>query len=127
VRVERIDDSLFAALYRYPWPGNVRELENVIQRAVIYCRDGVLSAQHLPPHVVMCQAGPSNDGTSLGSEPHDFIDARTRRGQRVAVSEREIIEEALFKYNYSRTNTAKSLGISRVTLYNKMKKYGMSK
>jgi DNA-binding NtrC family response regulator len=127
VHVERIDDSLYASLYRYPWPGNVRELENVIQRAVIYCRDGVLSAQHLPPHVVMCQAGPSNDGTTLSTEHHDFIDVRTRLGQRVAISEREIIEEALFKNNYSRTNTAKSLGISRVTLYNKMKKYGMSK
>lgn len=127
VHVDRIDDSLYAALYRYPWPGNVRELENVIQRAVIYCRDGLLSAQHLPPHVVMCQAGPSNDGSKLDVENHEFISARTRLGQRVAVSEREIIEEALFKNNYSRTNTAKSLGISRVTLYNKMKKYGMSK
>ncbi|MBI5759811.1 MAG: sigma-54-dependent Fis family transcriptional regulator [Planctomycetales bacterium] len=127
IQVHRIDDSLYAALYRYPWPGNVRELENVIQRAVIYCREGVLSAQHLPPHVVMCQAGPSNDGTTQQFTQNEFSDARTRLGQRIAVSEREIIEEALFKNNYSRTNTAKSLGISRVTLYNKMKKYGMSK
>ena len=127
IQVQRIDDSLYAALYRYPWPGNVCELENVIQRAVIYCREGVLSAQHLPPHVVLCQAGPSNDGTTQGSIQNESSDVRRRLGQRIATSEREIIEEALFKNNYSRTNTAKSLGISRVTLYNKMKKYGMSK
>ena len=41
--------------------------------------------------------------------------------------EREVIEQTLFQNNYSRTHTARALGISRVTLYNKMKKYGMTK
>lgn len=127
VRIERIDDSLFAALHRYPWPGNVRELEHVIQRAVIYSRDGILSAQQLPSHVVMCLAGPGNDGRLLDDSQLDEEHVRSSLGQQVALSEREIIEQALFKNNYSRTSTAKSLGISRVTLYNKMKKYGMSK
>lgn len=127
VVVERVEESLFAALMRYPWPGNVRELEHVIQRAVIYCRNGVLAAQQLPSHVVMCQAGPSNDGNTL---PQRFMEgevAMSSLGQQVAFSEREIIEQTLFQHNNSRTHTAKALGISRVTLYNKMKKYGMTK
>lgn len=129
IRIDRIDDSLYAALYRYPWPGNVRELEHVIQRAVIYSRNGSLSAEQLPSHVVMCMAGPGNEGQAVTDHLNNFEQQPTRSslGQQVAFSEREIIEQALFKNNYSRTGTAKSLGISRVTLYNKMKKYGMTK
>lgn len=128
IPVNEIDDSLYAALLKYPWPGNVRELEHVIQRAVIYCRDGRLTAAHLPAHVVMCQAGPGNDGRQM----NDMGDTADRTGApslgaQVALSEREIIEQTLFKNNNSRTSTAKALGISRVTLYNKMKKYGMMK
>lgn len=45
--------------------------------------------------------------------------------RQISLTEREIIEQTLLKNNFSRTNSAKELGISRVTLYNKMKKYGM--
>ncbi len=129
IPIHRIDDSLFNCLLKYPWPGNVRELEHVVQRAVIYCRDGVLSAAHLPAHVVMCMAGPGNDGksvTAMADEATIPQPSTGSLGAQVALSEREIIEQALFKNNNSRTNTAKALGISRVTLYNKMKKYGMT-
>ncbi|MBI3866575.1 MAG: sigma-54-dependent Fis family transcriptional regulator [Planctomycetia bacterium] len=127
VQIARIDNGLFSALVNYPWPGNVRELEHVIQRAVIYCRDGVLSDRHLPGHVVACVPGPSQEG---GPQFDRFIEAdfvRGSLGRQVAVSERDIIEQTLFQNNHSRTNTAKALGISRVTLYNKMKKYGITK
>jgi two-component system, NtrC family, response regulator AtoC len=128
IPVTQIDDSLYTALLKYPWPGNVRELEHVIQRAVIYCRDGRLTAAHLPAHVVMCQAGPGNDGRTM-TDMGDTTDrtGAPSLGAQVALSEREIIEQTLFKNNNSRTSTAKALGISRVTLYNKMKKYGMMK
>ena len=126
VQIDRIDEGLFQALMRYPWPGNVRELEHVIQRAVIYCRDGLLTAQHLPTHVVMCQAGPSNEGHRVSDVP-DYSEMTNSLAQQRALTEREVIEQTLFKNSYSRTNTAKALGISRVTLYNKMKKYGMTK
>ena len=46
-------------------------------------------------------------------------------GNQIALNEKEIIEQTLFKNSFSRTKTAKELGISRVTLYNKMKKYGL--
>ena len=126
VAINRIDDDLLMALYNYPWPGNVRELENVIQRAVIYCREGVLSVDHLPPHIVMGQTGPTNDpSVSLESGGSTIPD--NKLNSQMAMTEREIIEQSLFQNNHSRTKTAKDLGISRVTLYNKMKKYGMTK
>jgi DNA-binding NtrC family response regulator len=130
VRIEHISACLFSALVSYPWPGNVRELEHVIQRSVIYCTDGTLTSANLPHHVLSGTAGPTNDPTvNLGftgtsptapAVPND----RTLGGQ-IALSEKDIIEQTLFKNTFSRTKTAKELGISRVTLYNKMKKYGL--
>jgi DNA-binding NtrC family response regulator len=125
VAIHRIEDSVLESLLAYPWPGNVRELEHVIQRAVIYCRTGVLSKDHLPPHLLSGRAGPVNDpSVQLGQTP--MATGRSLERQ-VALTEKEIIEQALFKNNFSRTRTAKDLGISRVTLYNKMKKYEMLK
>ncbi len=132
VRIEHISPCLFSALVNYPWPGNVRELEHVIQRAVIYCNDGTLTSANLPSHVLSGTAGPTNDPTvNLGyvntpaavAAPATAND-RTLGGQ-IALSERDIIEQTLFKNTFSRTKTAKELGISRVTLYNKMKKYDL--
>jgi len=131
IKIDRVEDNLLTALYNYPWPGNVRELENVIQRAVIYCRDGILTAQQLPSYILLGITGPTNDASvMLGDHtppmPQQQSNNGSNLGKQIAFTERDIIEQALFKNNYSRTNTAKSLGISRVTLYNKMKKYGMS-
>lgn len=123
IPVDRIDEEFMEALHSYPWPGNVRELENVIRRSVIYCREGVLRKENLPSHILMGLVGPTNDPSVVLN--HRQNDSE-RLGDQVAVTEKELIEQALFKNNYSRTNTAKTLGISRVTLYNKMKKYGMN-
>lgn len=122
INIEAIDDQFLLRLLEYPWPGNVRELENVIQRAVIYCRDGVLKESHLPPHVLAGNYGPTNDpSVRLMAQPGN---ARQLDHQ-IAMTEQEIIEQALLNNNNSRTRAAKELGISRVTLYNKIKKYGI--
>ncbi len=128
IRVDQIDPNLLDALVSYPWPGNVRELEHVVQRAVIYCRDGALNAQHLPSHILSGSAGPANDPTVVlpGGMNPSRLPERSLGGQ-IALTEKEIIEQTLFKNSFSRTKTAKELGISRVTLYNKMKRYGLSR
>ena len=119
--ITNIDPDFFQALHSYPWPGNVRELENAIQSAVIYCDSGVLSAQNLPPNIVKRAAGPSSDPNISGIRQS----TDTSLESRMELTEREIIEQVLLNNNFSRTRTARDLGISRVTLYNKMKKYGM--
>ncbi len=130
IEIKRIDRSFIEGLMMYPWPGNIRELENVIQRAVIYATEGVLKSEHLPSHIVSGMVGPTNDPSVVLHETTPSASATTSRanlGQQIELTEREIIEQALFRNNFSRTNTAKDLGISRVTLYNKMKKYGMTR
>jgi len=81
-----------------------------------------LTADSLPPHIVAGTAGPANDPSV----------ARFFRGttettleNRIELTEKDIIEQALLENSFIRTRTARHLGISRVTLYNKMKKYGM--
>jgi transcriptional regulator with PAS, ATPase and Fis domain len=130
IRIDEIDPSVYGLLLDYPWPGNVRELEHVIQRAVIYCRDGRLMASHLPQHILSGNAGPTNDPTVVLSNIDTSMKPIGEKedltlGNQIAMNEKEIIEQTLFKNSFSRTNTAKELGISRVTLYNKMKKYGL--
>ena len=126
VVVNRIDDDVLDILLNYPWPGNVRELEHVMQRAVIYCRNGTLSPGHLPPNLLNGKIGPTND-PSIRLDGANSSGRNVSLGKQVEFSEKEIIEDALSKNNFSRTNTARQLGISRVTLYNKMKKYEMLK
>lgn len=117
-----VSQEFLQALLSYPWPGNVREMENAIRSAVIYSRNGVLSADTLPPHIVAGAAGPANDPSVarfFGGQPDSTLE------NRIELTEKDIIEQALLENSFSRTRTARQLGISRVTLYNKMKKYGM--
>jgi DNA-binding NtrC family response regulator len=131
VTIDGVDRSFYVALNAYPWPGNVRELENVVQRAVIYARDGKLTAEHLPRHILTVQAGPTNDASvvlsSNGQAVNDTENQKqTTLGEKIENTEREIIQQTLLENSFNRTKTARELGVSRVTLYNKMKKYGIA-
>ncbi len=126
VTIREVEPGVFEALLAYSWPGNVRELENVIQRAVIYARGEQISLRQLPLHILNAKSG-----TDPACEPTPSSAGQSARRnmlvRQIALTERDIIEQALYRNNYSRTKTARELGISRVTLYNKMKKYGMSR
>ncbi len=103
------------ALQHFHWPGNIRQLENVIQQGVLVSKGPALLLEHLPPqvqeHAAMSNgtAPPTGDTLAVNRE----------------LNERSLIQRALLSNRYSRANAAKALGISRVTLYKKMKKYGL--
>jgi DNA-binding NtrC family response regulator len=101
------------ALESHPWPGNIRQLENAVQQAVLMSKGSELVADHLPADVRRVPP-PATNGTSQGAL------LRNRDA-----AERQLIERALATNHQSRTRTAHALGISRVTLYKKMKKYGL--
>lgn len=122
VDVVDITPEFIEALLSYPWPGNVRELENAIRSAVIYSNNGRMVPETLPTHILEGTFGPANDPSVAG-----FFAARKGEslGNRIELTEKDLIEQALLNNNFSRTSTARHLGISRVTLYNKMKKHGI--
>ncbi|MBX3415545.1 MAG: sigma-54-dependent Fis family transcriptional regulator [Pirellulales bacterium] len=115
--LHEITSDFLDALANYDWPGNIRELENVTRRAVLYCRDAVLTSEQLPSNL-----RPARELVAVGADDR-------RRSSRLELSvethERRIIEESLARHQQHRGATARSLGISRVTLYNKMKKFGL--
>ncbi|MGF1581201.1 MAG: sigma-54 interaction domain-containing protein [Gemmataceae bacterium] len=112
-----INPRALAALETYPWPGNIRQLENAIQHAVLLSDGPELLFEHLPD--------PIRDHTETTvPETTDDTNATMWDQQREA-SERNAVQRALRENGYSRSRAAAMLGISRVTLYKKMKKYGL--
>jgi DNA-binding NtrC family response regulator len=94
-------------LVRYPWPGNVRELENVIERAMVIARPPAIRPEDLP---FQLSAG--------GTIPN---------GDSLAAVEKAHIQQILLKTGWNITHAAEILDIDRVTLYNKIAKYGLKK
>lgn len=113
-----IGSRTLEALETYPWPGNIRQLENFMQQAVLVSSGPELLFEHLPQQVRDYQPLPRQALTAV----HE--DQTTLCHSREAI-ERNVIIRALDKNGYSRARAALSLGISRVTLYKKMKKYGL--
>lgn len=115
--VQSVSPEAISLLTSYDWPGNVRDLENAIQSSMILCTGGVIRPDHLPDRIkgyelAEAQAVSGSSGNSIRE-----INAQM---------EKELIIEALKKHNFNRTLTAEALNISRKTLFNKMKRYGLS-
>jgi two-component system, NtrC family, response regulator HydG len=110
-----ISPEAMAALEAFPWPGNIRQLENVVQQAVLVSSGHELLVSHLPHPVQEYANTRSRDKT-----PSDDSLFHTRE-----LAERTIIQRALSSCGYRLARAAKILGISRVTLYKKMRKYGL--
>ncbi|MDX1492568.1 MAG: sigma-54 dependent transcriptional regulator [Longimicrobiales bacterium] len=101
-------------LQAHPWPGNVRELFAALESAHIQAGDRRIEAQHLPEEVRRSRGG---DGGEEAGE-------RYRRDQPPS-DERTAIQEALARTGGTRAAAARQLGMSRTTLWRKMKEYGI--
>lgn len=107
--IERVSEAVRELFQRYPWPGNIRELENVIERAAVIEEGREIDLRSLPPHLQSWSAsdrdGEANDEGSL------------------AEMEKRHILHSLQKHDYNISRCAKTLGIDRKTLYDKIRKY----
>jgi DNA-binding NtrC family response regulator len=116
-RLWHIEPEFVDAMRQYHWPGNIREMENVMRRACLYCRDGVLTPFELPSRVR--ENVPNSNSNHKPERTTALLERRVRE------AESQIITESLRRNNFRRANTAEELGISRVTLYNKMRRLGI--
>jgi DNA-binding NtrC family response regulator len=108
-QVSTMSADAMTALMSYHWPGNVRELEHAVERAVILANAPSIRARDLPPEIAQQTRPPSAD---------DTLDLQEQ--------ERRMIERALVKFGGNRRLAAEALKISTVTLWRKMKRYGIS-
>ena len=99
------------ALLTYPWPGNVRELRNAIEYAFVLCPGGWIGLEHLPPKITM-----ANRHSSVNHKP---ITALWQQ-------EREKLLDTLRKVGGNQSEAARLLGVSRVTIWKRIKKYGIN-
>lgn len=115
--IRGIEPAALRSLESHPFPGNVRELENAVERAVILCDGDALKARDFWP-----ESGSTHGDAAHGGAGHDAAD-----GEPVTVreAERRAIVAALARNGEHRERTARELGISRRTLLNKMREYGL--
>jgi DNA-binding NtrC family response regulator len=123
-----IHPEALGALESFVWPGNLRQLENVVQHAVLMCTGPELLLRHLPAAVQETNGHaiplPRETWEPRDEEPAGPGDSlHEQRDQ----AERSVIHRALISNGFNRTRAADALGISRVTLYKKMRKYGLLK
>ena len=105
--VSKVAPEALKLLCEHDWPGNIRELQNAMERAVLVCRSDALGPRNFP---LLKEDKPREPGEkSLAAVERDHI--------------RDVLEEA--EWNISRS--ARLLRIDRVTLYNKIKKYGLKR
>jgi DNA-binding NtrC family response regulator len=106
--VDAISDEVMEILLSYEFPGNVRELENIVERAVTLANGTAVEVQHL-----------STDLQQLALRVH-----RPKRGfVTLEENEREYIAYVLQEVNHNKTRAAEILGIDRVSLWRKLKRF----
>jgi transcriptional regulator with PAS, ATPase and Fis domain len=107
-RIKGLSTAVWKAFMDHPWPGNVRELRNTLEHAFVRCRDEVITRDHLPGDF----HNPCGDfaGRETTSEAH----------------EGEAIRWALQQTWGNRSKAAQLLGMSRRTIYRKMKKHAIA-
>jgi PAS domain S-box-containing protein len=95
----------------YDWPGNVRELRNAIEYAFVLCPGGWIGKEHLPPKI-------EGFAQKTASGP--------KNGPRSWKNERDNLLKVLRQVNGNQSEAARALGVSRVTIWKRIKKYGVN-
>jgi PAS domain S-box-containing protein len=106
-KVTGISDAALGRLMDYDWPGNVRELENAIEHACVRCGGETIAAADLPVYIVGTRAEPVRAG-----KPRKSLS-------------RKIIVDALRRAGNNRSAAARLLGLHRITLWRKLREFGI--
>ena len=114
--VQRFSSEAMRVLLNYDWPGNVRELENSIEHATVIAKGQYVEVSELPTGIQQSKPGkPRIPKLPNGSS------------RSITENEKNLLWEVLDECNWNKKETAAKLGISRSTLYEKLKKYNITK
>jgi DNA-binding NtrC family response regulator len=111
-QIEKIAPEVMELLLEYEFPGNIRELENIMERAVTLCAGGAIEMQHLPLDFQL---------------PHFQVQRHQRKEfHTLEENEKEYIAWVVKQVNGNKTKAAEILGIDRVSLWRKLKRYELN-
>jgi DNA-binding NtrC family response regulator len=111
-----VDKAVYSTFNLYGWPGNIRELENVIERALVLDKDGLLGLDDLPDRLRTREQRVGNLRIEIPDDGISLEDV-----------ERELLLAALEKHNWNQTRAAAFLNITRSTLLYRMQKFGLER
>ncbi|GAC1454952.1 MAG: sigma-54 dependent transcriptional regulator [Gemmatimonadaceae bacterium] len=111
-----VDRDVYSVFNLYSWPGNIRELENVVERALVLDRDGVIGLDDLPERM---RTREHRLGRLRIELPDDGLSLEN--------VERELLQAALEKHGWNQTKAAAYLDITRSALLYRMQKFGLEK
>lgn len=106
-----ITPQAMETLLQYQWPGNVRELKSAFEYAVVICSDSHIDVKHLPPDISKSKLAPpsSTSGTKISLND----------------TKKQALLQALEQSNGNKSQAARILGVSRVTVWNQMHRFGL--
>ena len=115
-----ISADALAKLGAYDFPGNVRELENEIRRMVALAKSNSFLTSRMMSPALLAAAGRK----SFSSEARLAPEGRTLK-EKIESLEKQVVREALARHKWNRSRVAEELGLSRVGLANKIRRYGL--
>ncbi len=112
--IQGISNEAMSFLMNHDWPGNVRELRSAFEYAFVTCHEPLIQPCHLPPNISRMQS-PRESNPPI---PGILIDAHE--------NQKSALIEALRKARGNQSEAARLLGVSRVTVWNRIKKFGIN-
>ena len=109
-RIQGITNETLNLMIQYPWPGNVRELKSTLEYAFVACQGSMIGPEHLPPNIL-----------------HMEIPHNSRELSSVGLNEikKQRLIDALQQSGGNQSQAARILGISRTSVWNQIRKYGI--
>jgi transcriptional regulator with PAS, ATPase and Fis domain len=111
--IQGISNPALEALMRYSWPGNVRELKSAFEFAFVSCQGDAIMPENLPRHIIEGVAPEPDDSIPISAANIDDL-------------KKERLRRALKASGGNQSEAARRLGISRTSVWNQMKRYGIS-